>query len=208
MYFSPGERTLGDIVKKVESGQRLSKEDGIRLMESNDLLAIGYMSNLVREKINGDNTFFAASDVDKDDKSVNATMLYGHEEIPEFIGQLIQLRDQQDKSSNFKSFTPLAFQSQGTSLEATTQTYITGVEDLKVLAVARLILDNFPHIKASWVTLGPKLLQVSLAFGVDDIDCNKTEQAQYLKEIVNIIKKAARKPMQRDNIYNIVQEDF
>ena len=218
MYFSPGERSLGDIVKKVEHGERLSKDDGIRLLESHDLLAIGYMANLVREKKHGDYTYFICG-VDKVDKSANidtsseAFMLYGHgESIEDRIDHLISIREQQDKSGEFLTFFPRASYPKHTDLEEEeiVKTRTTGVEDLKILAVSRLMLDNFPHIKANWVMIGPKLFQVSLSFGVDDIDGAgaETDQPLAVADIINMIKKANRKPLERDKHYNVVREGF
>lgn len=96
----------------------------------------------------------------------------------------------------------------------------TGYDDIKVLAVARLMLDNFDHIKAYWIMIGPKLAQVSLAFGVDDIDGTVVEekithsagadtgQSMTKAELVNMIKAAGRIPAERDTLYTILEEGF
>ena len=99
----------------------------------------------------------------------NATMLYGHIESPaDRVEHLFALREQQDASHGFNAFIPLAFHSKNTVLEGLEPT--TALDDLRVIAAARLILDNFPHIKAYWVMLGEKLAQVALHFGADDLD--------------------------------------
>ncbi|SJZ67994.1 aminofutalosine synthase MqnE [Selenihalanaerobacter shriftii] len=145
----------------------------------------------------------------------NATMLYGHiETSEERIDHLIKLRELQDKTGGFLTFIPLAFHPENTELDDITPT--TGYDDLKVLAVARLMLDNFDHIKAFWIMLGTKLAQVSLGFGVNDLDGTvveekithaagaETSQGLTRTEIVNMIKKAGRIPVERDTVYNRV----
>jgi aminodeoxyfutalosine synthase len=98
----------------------------------------------------------------------NATMLYGHiETVEDRVDHLIRLRELQDRTSGFQAFIPLSFHSQNTEIKKSS--YTTGFDDLKTLAISRLLLDNFDHIKAYWVMLGEKITQVSLSFGVDDI---------------------------------------
>ena len=148
----------------------------------------------------------------------NATMLYGHvETITERVEHLIRLRELQDLTGGFLAFIPLPFHPQNTQLKkAMDLSAPTGYDDLKTLAVARLMLDNFDHIKAFWIMLGPKLAQVALSFGVDDLDGTVREEkiaheagaqtAQYLpeKEIINLIKSAGRVPVERDTLYSAV----
>lgn len=358
---------LNDLVEKVEKGERLTREDGVRLMKSADLLTIGYMADLVRRKKNGDYAYFivnrhinhtnicdnlcklcafakkpddpeaytmsleeveskaiectdqgiseihivgglnpelklsyfeemlrrvrralpgvviqAFTGVEIDyfartegisvkevlrrlmdagldslpgggaevfsqrvrDKicenkitgerwlevhetahqfgmKTNATMLYGHiETAEERIDHLILLRELQDKTGGFLAFIPLAFHPKNTSLESSGLSRSTGYDDLKVLAVARLMLDNFDHIKAFWIMIGPKMAQVSLAFGVDDIDGTvveerithaagaDTDQALTKQQLVRMVKAAGRIPAERDTLYNILEEGF
>ncbi|MBI5750050.1 MAG: aminofutalosine synthase MqnE [Nitrospinae bacterium] len=143
----------------------------------------------------------------------NATMLYGHiETVEERVDHLIKLRELQDKTNGFMSFIPLAFHPKNTELDSISKT--TGNLDLRVLAIARLMLDNFPHIKAFWIMVGPKLAQISLSFGVDDIDGTvveekithsagaETEQSLTKNELVRMIKEAGRIPVERDTLYN------
>ncbi|MEW6618101.1 MAG: aminofutalosine synthase MqnE [bacterium] len=354
------ENLLNDIYKKVNTGQRLSKEDGVRLFQSNDLLTIGEMANLVRERLNGNNAYFiinrhinytnicenrcrfCAYSKDKGEKGAftltidqimekakgcdkngvkelhivgglnpeipfeyylemlsklhsafpqvnlqaftaveiyyfarranlslektlsqlkqagltsipgggaevfsprvrkvicpkkiegklwlevmetahklgiksNATMLYGHiETIEERVNHILALRELQDKTFGFKSFIPLAYHPENTELSGIGT---TGYQDLKTLAISRLLLDNFPHIKAFWIMLGVKLAQVSLSFGVDDLDGTvveekithsagaKTPQELSKKELINLITEAGRIPVERDSTYNRV----
>lgn len=143
----------------------------------------------------------------------NATMLYGHVETPEErVEHLLALRDQQDISGGFSAFIPLAFHSQNTKLGDLAPT--SGLDDLRVVAASRLILDNFPHIKAYWVMLGPKLAQVALNFGADDLDGTIVEErithmaggttAQGLTEsqLRGMIQAAGFEPVRRDSFYN------
>ncbi|HWI54780.1 MAG TPA: aminofutalosine synthase MqnE [Desulfobacteria bacterium] len=366
MTLLTGSKLL-DIVERVERGERLSREDGIRLMESNELLTIGYLADLVRKKKNGDYAYFIvnrhinhtnvcanlcklcafgkkAEDPEaytmsldeveakaiecKDQKisevhivgglnpdlklsyfeemlrrvrrslpdiviqaftaveidyfaqteeisveevlrrlmdagldsmpgggaeifsqrvrdkicekkisgdrwlkihesahklgiRTNATMLYGHvETMEERIDHLIKLRELQDQTGGFLAFIPLAFHPQNTELASMNLSRTTGYEDLKVLAIARLMLDNFDHVKAYWVMIGPKLAQVSLAFGVDDIDGTVVEekitnaagadagQSLTKNHLVKMIKAAGRIPAERDTLYRILEEGY
>lgn len=146
----------------------------------------------------------------------NATMLYGHiESQAEKVEHLIRLREQQDKSGGFLAFIPLAFHPENTELRELSGT--SGVDDLKELAIARLMLDNIPHIKAFWIMIGEKLSQVSLWFGVDDVDGTVEDERithmagaktpvrlaeEYLR---NLIIRAGRKPVRRNTLYEIVE---
>jgi len=346
---------FGDILEKVEAGERLSCDDGIRLYNSNDILALGYMANMVRNRLNGDNTYFIynqhinysnictnlckfcafgkekghekAYEMDLEtvkqkvrdrldepiteihmvggihpdlpfsyytdllrgikevrpdvhiqaftcveiahlaglaDKPVgetleilkeaglgsipgggaevfaprireltcekklpgkdwievaktahrhglhtNATMLYGHiETMAERIEHLDALRLAQDETKGFLAFIPLAFHPKNTEMSNISRT--TGMDDLKNIAVSRLMLDNFPHIKAYWVMIGPKVAQIALSFGADDMDGTvkeevithmagaETEQAIGSTTLVKLIKEAGRTAIERD----------
>jgi len=151
----------------------------------------------------------------------NATMLYGHiESVEDRIDHLIQLRELQDQTGGFLTFIPLAFHPQNTPMESMGLSVSTGYDDLKTLAISRLMLDNFDHIKAFWIMIGTKLAQVSLSFGVDDLDGTVVEEkiahdagaqtGQYLPKtrLVQMIKAAGRVPVQRDTLYNVIEEGF
>ncbi len=147
----------------------------------------------------------------------NATMLYGHIETPaERVEHLLALREQQDKTGGFSAFIPLSFHPQNTKLAHLSQT--TALEDLRVMATSRLMLDNFPHIKAYWVMLSPKLAQVALGYGADDMDGTIVEEhithdagattAQGLteSELRGMIQAAGFEPVRRDAFYNTVED--
>ncbi len=350
---------LEDILEKVKAGERLNREDGIRLYNTNNLLALGYMANLVRERINGSNTYFVKNyylnytniceldckfcsffrkegqdgaflmsleeifrTVESDKENItemhmvgglhnglpydyylkllrgikqidprihikaftaveidffarlygltvekvlldfkeagldampgggaeifservrakmfadkigadewisviktahklgipsNATMLYGHmEKIEERVDHLIRLREVQDETKGFFAFIPLAYHPH---VEDSTQ-WATGVDNLKSIAVGRLMLDNFPHIKAYWISMGPKVAQISLGFGADDLDGTvrdervfrmagaSTETSLTKRQLVKLIKDAGRIPIERDALYNTLE---
>ncbi len=142
----------------------------------------------------------------------NATMLYGHlESYGERLQHLIALRDLQDETGGFMSFIPLAFHPKNTDLN--TRPMTTGLDDLKTLAISRLMLDNFTHIKAFWIMLGEALAQISLSFGVDDLDGTVVEEkithaagavtSQLLtrKQLIRLIREAGYLPVERDTLY-------
>jgi aminodeoxyfutalosine synthase len=152
----------------------------------------------------------------------NATMLYGHIEQPRHrIDHLIRLRELQDETGGFQTFIPLAFHPDNTKLAADLKiTKPTGLTDLRVMAVSRLMLDNFPHVKAYWVMLGIKTAQLALSFGADDLDGTVVHEKIYhdagsdspqelsVVEIRRLIEEAGRVPVERDTLYNeVVREN-
>lgn len=146
----------------------------------------------------------------------NATMLYGHLEKPEHrIDHLMRLRDLQDQTGGFQTFIPLAFHPDNNSLGQSIPKP-TGLMDLKMMAIGRLMLDNFPHIKAYWQMLGIKTAQIAQSFGADDIDGTVVHETIYhaagsdspqeltVSELRRLIKEAGREPIERDTLYNEV----
>jgi len=147
----------------------------------------------------------------------NATMLYGHiETVEERIDHFIQLRDIQDETNGFTAFIPLAFHSENTKLShiPPTSAYL----DLKTTAIARLMLDNFDHIKAYWVMLGEKLAQIAQTFGADDLDGTiieekithsagaKSSKGLSRDQLDFMIRSAGFKPVERDALYHPVEQ--
>ena len=146
----------------------------------------------------------------------NATMLYGHVEgYADRVDHLLRLRALQDETGGFQAFIPLAFQPKNSALSDLPPT--TGMDDLKTLAVARLLLDNFDHIKTYWIMTGLKLAQVALFFGANDMDGTVVEevislmseaghgQALSKAELVRVIRDAGRAPVERDALYRVVR---
>jgi aminodeoxyfutalosine synthase len=173
-------------------------------------------NTLCAEKISGDRWLKVIQTAHGVGLKSNATMLYGHIETAEHrVDHLIKLRDLQDKTGGFQAFIPLSFHSQNTEIKKSA--YTTGFDDLKTLAISRLMLDNFDHIKAYWVMLGEKIAQVSLSFGVDDLDGTVVEEritkaaggatdgSMNKDDIVYLIRQAGRTPVERDTVYNIMK---
>ena len=147
----------------------------------------------------------------------NATMLYGHIETFEHRGaHLMKLRALEDETRGFQAFIPLAFHPDGNGMKNLPAP--TAIDDLRNIAVARLVLDNFEHIKAYWVSMTPKIAQVALRFGADDIDGTIVHETIYhsagssspqeLREedLIRLIREAGRVPVERDTLYNVVRE--
>lgn len=176
----------------------------------------GVRNTLCAEKISGDRWLEVMEAVHGAGLKSNATMLYGHiEKYEDRIDHLLRLREMQDKTNGFQAFIPLSFHAQNTEIKKTA--YTTGFDDLKTLAVSRLMLDNFDHVKAYWIMLGEKIAQVSLSFGVDDLDGTVAEEritksaggttdgSMTREELVDLIKQADRTPVERDTLYNKVK---
>ncbi|RJX22223.1 MAG: aminofutalosine synthase MqnE [Ammonifex sp.] len=151
----------------------------------------------------------------------NATMLYGHvETVDERVDHLLKLRRLQDETGGFLTFVPLAFHPKNTDMEKWNLGQTTGYDDLKTIAAARLLLDNFQNIKAYWVMIGPKVAQVALGFGANDVDGTVMEEkithsagGETVQEIarldmVELISTAGYVPVERDALYNVIREGF
>lgn len=176
-------------VRRKICGEKITGEDWLRVMEMAH--SVGFKSN--------------------------ATMLYGHlETVEERVDHLIQLRELQDKTNGFVTFIPLAFHPENTRLDFLPWT--TGQSDLRCLAVSRLMLDNFPHIKAFWIMITPEIAQLSMSFGADDMDGTVveekiihaaggvTDQVFQKNGIVHRILEMGRQPVERDTLYEEFEE--
>src|SRR5580692_10160072 len=146
----------------------------------------------------------------------NCTMLYGHIETEEDrVDHLDKLRTLQDETHGFVTFIPLAFHPENTPLEHIPKT--TGFDDIREIAVSRLMLDNIPHIKAYWIMMTPRIAQIAQRFGADDIDGTVIEEkiyhdagattSQNLRrgELLRLIREAGREPIERDTLYRPVE---
>ncbi len=149
----------------------------------------------------------------------NATMLYGHiEQYRHRVDHLQRLRELQDRTGGFQTFIPLKFRNKGNQMEHVPES--TYVEDLRNYAISRIYLDNFDHIKAYWPMIGRQVAQLSLSFGVDDIDgtiddttkiysmAGSEEQhpAMSTYELVTLIRQVGRRPIERDTLYNVLKD--
>ena len=142
-------------------------------------------------------------------------MLYGHvETTAEKVDHLILLREAQDETGGFMTFIPLAFHPENTRLSRLKKA--TAVEDLRNVALGRLMLDNFPHVKAFWVMITPRVAQIALSYGADDMDGTvTTEEIAHAagagtsrsltrSDLVTLIREAGREPVERDTLYRPV----
>jgi aminodeoxyfutalosine synthase len=145
----------------------------------------------------------------------NATMLYGHvEQARHRVDHLLKLRALQDETGGFQTFIPLAFHPENTKLDHLPKP--TGLMDLRMIALSRVLLDNFDHIKAYWIMLGEKIAQTALRFGADDLDGTvvheliyhdagaKTPEGLTVSELHRLIREAGRTPVERDTLYRRV----
>jgi aminodeoxyfutalosine synthase len=167
-------------------------------------------------KIDGNEWLEVAREAHRLGLKSNCTMLYGHIETPEDrADHLVKLRELQDETGGFQTFIPLAFHPDNTPLEHISPT--TGFDDLKNIAVSRLMLDNIPHIKAYWVMMTPRIAQIAQRFGSDDLDGTVVEEKIYhdagattsqslrRSELLRLIELAGRRPVERDTLYRPVQ---
>ncbi|HWR73363.1 MAG TPA: aminofutalosine synthase MqnE [Nitrospirota bacterium] len=181
-----------------------------------EIFSPGVRNTLCAEKISGKRWLEVMEAAHGIGLKSNATMLYGHiESAEDRVEHLLSLRGLQDRTGGFQAFIPLSFHSPNTEIKKSA--YTTGFDDLRTLAISRLVLDNFEHIKAYWVMLGEKIAQVSLNFGVDDLDGTVVEEritrsaggttdgSMTREELIHLIKQADRTPVERDTIYNRIK---
>jgi aminodeoxyfutalosine synthase len=170
---------------------------------------------ICKNKISGEEWLAIARECHREGVRTNATMLYGHvETIEDRVDHLLRLRDLQDETGGFTGLIPLAFHPENTPLAHLPAS--SGQTDLKVIAVSRLMLDNFPHIKAYWIQIGVKLAQIALFFGADDlvgtvVDETITHAAGATTasglarvDFERMIRESGREPVERDAAYRRV----
>jgi len=173
---------------------------------------------LFRAKLDNQGWFDVARTVHAAGIPTNATLLYGHiETVEEKVQHLLHIRDLQDETAGFMCFVPLAFDPSQTELSHLPVT--TGYANLREIAIARLLLDNFPHIKAFWIMITPAVAQMALWYGADDIDgtvshyeithaLGSTSHGQVLSmaQLLDLISEVGRHPVERDALYNSIEE--
>jgi len=180
-----------------------------------EIFAPAVRAQICPEKISGARWLEIHEAVHRAGLKSNATMLFGHLESPaDRVDHLARLRQLQDRTGGFQAFIPLAFQPDNTRVPGARG--VGGIDALKTLAISRLYLDNFRHIKAYWVMLGLKIAQVALCFGVNDLDGTVVEEKighdagadspqQLSKEqLMMLIRKAGKVPVERDTLYREV----
>src|SRR5580692_6419921 len=205
-----GKMTIGETLERM-------KEAGVDSLPGGgaEIFADRIRHIICDHKIDGSEWLDTARTAHKIGLRSNATMLYGHVENDEDrVDHLLKLRAVQDETGGFQTFIPLAFHPDNTPLQHLPKT--TGMLDIKQIAVSRLVLDNFPHIKAYWVMLTPAIAQIALRFGADDLDGTLVEEKIYHDagattsqgmrrgELLSLIKRAGREPFERDTLYRAV----
>jgi aminodeoxyfutalosine synthase len=174
---------------------------------------------IAKDKCTGDQWLQIHEEWHKLGMRSNATMLYGHiEEFKHRVDHLDRLRKLQDKTGGFQTFIPLKFRNQDNQMSHITE--VSVMEDLRNYAISRIYLDNFDHIKAYWAMISRNTAQLSLNFGVDDIDgtlddttkiysmagAEEQNPAMSTQELVELIKQVGRHPIERDTLYNVITD--
>ncbi len=182
-----------------------------------EIFAPAVRNRLCPEKISGERWLQVVEAAHIAGIRTNATMLYGHiEKYEHRVDHLLKLRGLQDRTGGFQAFIPLAYHPKNTKIKGR---YTSGIDDLKTIAISRLMLDNFDHIKAYWIMLGEKISQLALKFGADDFDGTIIEEkithaagaltGEHLTadELVYLIRKAGKVPVERDSFYRKIRQD-
>ncbi len=205
----------------VEEGMMKLKNAGLQSLPGGgaEIFDEEIRQQISADKVDADGWLKIHEEAHKLGMHTNATMLYGHiENYSHRIDHMKRLRDLQDKTNGFNTFIPLKFRNQNNDMSNVPESSVT--EDMKMYSVARIYMDNFPHLKAYWPMLGRQNAQLSLSFGVDDMDgtiddstkiysmAGSEEQHPTMstQELVTLIKQAKRVPVERDTLYNVVKD--
>lgn len=208
---------------------KLSRTEGMKLLHESGLDSLpgggaeifdaSIRAQICADKVDAEGWLDIHATAHKLGMHSNATMLYGHlENYAHRIDHMHRLRLQQDETKGFNTFIPLKFRNHDNEMSHIPE--ISAIEDMKVYAVSRIFMDNFPHIKAYWPMLGREQAQLTLSFGVNDIDgtiddstkiysmAGSEEQNPSLttEELVNLIKQVGREAVERDTLYNVVKQ--
>jgi len=205
----------------VEEALRRLKDAGLGSLPGGgaEVFASRARSQICPEKMTGEEWLEVMRTAHRVGLRSNATMLYGHvETIEERVDHLIRLRELQDETGGFMSFIPLRFHPENTRLAHVARPP-SGIDDLKMIAVSRLMLDNFEHIKVFWIMFGLKLAQIALSFGADDFDGTvveekithragaETPEGLTIRDIRRLILESGTVPVERDTLYREVTRD-
>lgn len=205
----------------VEEGMKLLKEAGLDSIPGGgaEIFHPEIRTQICADKVDGDGWLNIHKTAHQMGMHSNATMLYGHiEKYWHRIDHMERLRSLQDETGGFNTFIPLKFRNKDNDMSHVAESTI--IEDLKMYAIARIYLDNFPHLKAYWPMLGRKNAQLTLSYGVNDIDgtiddstkiysmAGSEEQnpAMSTAELVTLIKQVKRQPIERDTLYNEIKD--
>ena len=203
------------------TGMKMMKEAGLDSMPGGgaEIFHPDVRNEIAKDKCNADQWLKIHEEWHKLGMRSNATMLYGHiEKYWHRVDHMERLRDLQDKTGGFQTFIPLKFRNHDNQMSHIAESTI--LEDLRNYAIARIYLDNFDHIKAYWAMISRSTAQLSLNFGVDDIDgtlddttkiysmagAEEQHPALSTRELVKLIKDVGRKPLERDTLYNVITD--
>ncbi|MGO4292662.1 aminofutalosine synthase MqnE [Chitinophaga sp. RAB17] len=205
----------------VDEGMRILNEAGLQSMPGGgaEIFAPEVRAKICHDKVDADGWLAIHKAAHLRGMHTNATMLYGHvESFADRIDHMERLRSLQDETGGFNTFIPLKFRNKGNDMSHIAESSI--VEDLRLYAIARLYMDNFPHLKAYWPMLGRNTAQLTLSFGVNDLDgtiddttkiysmAGSEEQNPSMNtaQLAMLIKKAGRRPVERDTVYNEIKD--
>ena len=203
------------------TGMKLMKEAGLESMPGGgaEIFHPEIRQQIAKDKCTGDQWLDIHREWHKLGMRSNATMLYGHiEEFWHRVDHLEKLRTLQDETGGFQTFIPLKFRNQNNQMSNVAESSV--IEDLRNFAISRIYLDNFDHIKAYWAMIGRETAQLSLNFGVDDIDgtlddttkiysmagAEEQTPAMSTQQLVELIRNVGRKPIERDTLYHVVTD--
>lgn len=203
------------------TGMKLMKEAGLDSIPGGgaEIFHPEIREQIAKDKCTGEQWLQIHEEWHKLGMRSNATMLYGHiEEFKHRVDHLEQLRLLQDKTGGFQTFIPLKFRNQDNQMSHVPE--VSVIEDLRNYAISRIYLDNFDHIKAYWAMISRSTAQLSLNFGVDDIDgtlddttkiysmagAEEQNPAMSTQELVELIKQVGRHPIERDTLYNVITD--
>lgn len=207
--------------KTVEEGMQYLHEAGLDSLPGGgaEIFHPEIREQICADKVDGTGWLHIHETAHKLGMHTNATMLYGHiENYSHRIDHMSRLRQLQDKTGGFNTFIPLKFRNKGNDMSHVHESSV--IEDMKMYAIARIYMDNFPHLKAYWPMLGRQNAQLTLSFGVNDIDgtiddttkiysmAGSEEQTPSMNtaQLVTLIKQARRKPVERGTLYNVIRD--
>lgn len=207
--------------KTVEEGMQYLKDAGLESMPGGgaEIFAPEIRKQICADKVDAEGWLKIHETAHNLGMHTNATMLYGHiESFTHRIDHMRRLRDLQDKTGGFNTFIPLKFRNKDNDMSHVPES--TLIEDMRLYAIARIYMDNFPHLKAYWPMLGRQNAQLSLSFGVNDLDgtiddttkiysmAGAEEQVPSMstQDLVVLIQQAKRKPVERGTLYNVIKD--
>lgn len=205
----------------VEEGMRILHDAGLQSMPGGgaEIFHPDIRAQICHDKVDADGWLHIHKTAHLLGMHTNATMLYGHvEEFWHRIDHMERLRSLQDQTRGFNTFIPLKFRNKDNEMSHVPETSV--VEDLRLYAIARLYMDNFPHLKAYWPMLGRNTAQLTLSFGVNDLDgtiddttkiysmagAEEQNPSMNTAQLAMLIKQAGRRPVERDTVYNEIKD--